>query len=57
MCPREDRLLAWQRLASDLDLAKLGEISQEVGLDEVIPLASKILKGEVRGRIVVDVNK
>ncbi len=57
MCPRSDRLLAWQRLGADLDIEKLGKISQEVGLDEVIPLASRILNGEVRGRVVVDVNK
>lgn len=57
MCPRADRLLAWQRLGTDLDIEKLGNISQEVGLDEAIPLASKLLDGEVRGRIVVDVNR
>lgn len=57
MCPRADRLLAWQRLATDLDVAKLGQISREVGLAEAIPLADRLLKGEVRGRVVVDVNR
>jgi acrylyl-CoA reductase (NADPH) len=57
MCPRADRLQAWQRLEADLDIAKLGNISQEVGLNEAIPLASRLLNGEVRGRIVVDVNR
>jgi len=57
MCPRGDRLSAWQRLGSDLDVEKLGKISREVGLDEAIPLASSLLNGEVRGRIVVDVNR
>ncbi|OWW21849.1 MDR family oxidoreductase [Noviherbaspirillum denitrificans] len=57
MCPRADRLTAWQRLATDLDISKLGTISREVGLDEAIPLAASLLKGEVRGRVVVDVNK
>jgi len=57
MCPRADRLVAWQRLATDLDVAKLGQISREVGLAEAIPLADLLLKGEVRGRIVVDVNR
>lgn len=56
MCPRPDRLLAWQRLGTDLDVEKLGIMSQEVGLSEAIPLASRLLKGEVRGRVVVDVN-
>lgn len=57
MCPRADRLVAWQRLARDLDVAKLGTISQEVGLADAIPLAERLLKGEVRGRVVVDVNR
>ncbi|WP_341644358.1 acrylyl-CoA reductase (NADPH) [Thauera sp. SDU_THAU2] len=57
MCPRADRLVAWQRLGSDLDVSKLGRISREVGLAEAIPLAASILKGEVRGRVVVDVNR
>ena len=57
MCPRPERLEAWRRLGSDLDVAKLATISQEVGLANVIPLASKLLDGEVRGRVVVDVNR
>lgn len=58
MRPRADRLLAWYRLTQDLPLDKLAQIgSQEVGLDEVIPLASRLLQGEVRGRVVVDVNR
>jgi acrylyl-CoA reductase (NADPH) len=56
MCPREDRLEAWERLAKDLDMSKLEAISQEIGLSEVIPMGEKLLKGEVRGRLVVDVN-
>lgn len=57
MCPRADRLVAWQRLGVDLDVGKLGEIGREVGLNEAIPLAASLLKGEVRGRVVVDVNR
>jgi len=56
MCPRADRLEAWRRLASDLDVEKLGAISHQVGLGDVIPLAGELLNGKVRGRIVVDVN-
>lgn len=56
MCPREERLQAWQRLAKDLDMSKLEAISQQVGLSEALPLAEKLLKGKVRGRLVVDVN-
>ncbi len=57
MCPRIERLQAWQRLGTDLDMDKLGAISHEVGLAEAIPLASRLLNGEVRGRIVVDVHR
>lgn len=56
MCPRPDRLQAWQRLATDLDLAKLGLITHQIGLAEAIPTAQKLLNGQVRGRVVVDVN-
>lgn len=57
MCPRPERLEAWRRLGSDLDVSKLAMISREVGLTDVIPLASKLLNGEVRGRVIVDVNR
>ncbi|ABB10366.1 MDR family oxidoreductase [Burkholderia lata] len=56
MCPRADRLEAWRRLASDLDVEKLGAISHQVGLGDAIPLAGELINGKVRGRIVVDVN-
>lgn len=57
MCPTPYRLEAWQRLGSDLDIEKLGVISREIGLSEVMPFATKLLNGEVKGRIVVDVNR
>nr|WP_254209558.1 MDR family oxidoreductase [Burkholderia multivorans] len=56
MCPRDERLTAWRRLAADLDVAKLGDIGREVGLADAIPLADELIRGKVRGRIVVDVN-
>jgi acrylyl-CoA reductase (NADPH) len=54
MCPREERLPAWARLACDLPLDRLEQITQSVPLAEVPALAPRILKGEVRGRIVID---
>jgi acrylyl-CoA reductase (NADPH) len=42
-------------LASDLDRGKLQEMTHEIGLDEVIPVAGTILEGRVRGRIVVKI--
>jgi acrylyl-CoA reductase (NADPH) len=55
MCPIELRKIAWQRLARDLDRAKLIEITHEIGLDQVIDAGAKILAGQVRGRIVVKI--
>jgi acrylyl-CoA reductase (NADPH) len=54
MCPREERLPAWERLARDLPLDRLEQITQSVPLGEVTALAPRILKGEVRGRIIID---
>jgi acrylyl-CoA reductase (NADPH) len=56
MCPRPERLQAWQRLATDLDIDKLGLITREIGLADAIPMATQLLDGQVRGRIVVNVN-
>jgi acrylyl-CoA reductase (NADPH) len=55
MCPIKLRKSAWARLASDLDHAKLAEITHEIGLDGVIEAGAKILAGQVRGRIVVKI--
>ena len=55
MCPRDDRIAAWQRLAQDLPLEKLDRMTQTVPLSALPNLAPEILGGQVRGRIVVDV--
>jgi acrylyl-CoA reductase (NADPH) len=55
MCPIERRKVAWSRLASDLDKAKLADITHEIALDDAILYGPKILNGEVRGRIVVKI--
>lgn len=57
MCPRAERIEAWQRLASDLDLKMLYLMTSEIGLADAIPYAAKLLDGQVRGRLVVDVNR
>ncbi len=56
MAPREKRLVAWERLARELDLSKLEAISKVIGLEDVPEAAESILAGKVRGRLVVDVN-
>jgi acrylyl-CoA reductase (NADPH) len=55
MCPIEQRKVAWNRLARDLDRDKLTEITHEIGLADVIGAGAKILAGQVRGRIVVKI--
>ncbi len=57
MCPRAERLEAWRRLGTDLDIGKLNLISTEVSLAEAIPMAEKMMAGAIRGRIIVDVNR
>jgi acrylyl-CoA reductase (NADPH) len=54
MAPVEERRTAWDRLARDLDPAKLASITREIGLAEALPAAAAILAGQVRGRLVVD---
>ena len=57
MLPRGPREEAWRRLGTDLPLDKLDSTVSEAGLSDLMGLAPKILKGEIRGRVVVDVNK
>jgi acrylyl-CoA reductase (NADPH) len=57
MCPRPERLEAWRRLGTDLDISKLEMISNEISLSEAIPNALKLVNGEIRGRVIVDVNR
>ena len=57
MCPMPRRLVAWDRLAADLPKARLQSITVEGGLADVPRLATDILAGRVRGRMVIDVNR
>ena len=56
MAPRALRESAWARLAKDLDPAQLERMTREVGLADALALGSEILAGQVRGRVVVNVN-
>ena len=57
MAPLSLRQQAWQRLAAELDMAKLDVIAREIGLSEVIEVAKDLLQGKVRGRVLVDVKR
>ncbi|WP_420417475.1 MDR family oxidoreductase [Pacificispira sp.] len=56
MRPYEDRLAAWRRIGTDLPMAKLEAMVEDHGLSDVLDLGPAILKGQVRGRAVIDVN-
>jgi acrylyl-CoA reductase (NADPH) len=52
--PRAKREEVWDRLAIDLDLAKLNSMTSRARLDDVPALAGEILAGKIRGRVVID---
>ena len=56
MQPYDNRVVAWDRLATDLPSSRLDEMVESVSLAGVADLGPAILKGQVKGRVVVDVN-
>jgi acrylyl-CoA reductase (NADPH) len=56
-CPKEKRVEAWRRLSEDLDGEHLAKMSKEIGLTEVVETADAMLKGAVKGRLIVDVRR
>jgi acrylyl-CoA reductase (NADPH) len=57
MRPRADRVEAWRRLSRDLEIKTLELLVEEISLTQAIERAGLFLEGQVRGRIVVDVNR
>jgi len=55
MCPLPKRQEAWKRLETDLDRQKLAAMTREVGLSDLPEVASAIVAGQVRGRVVVKI--
>jgi acrylyl-CoA reductase (NADPH) len=55
--PRPKREMVWQRLAKDLPMDKLDAMTQEITLTRALSIAPEILAGQVRGRLVVNVNQ
>ncbi len=53
MCPIDRRRTAWQRLARDLPKDKLDAITETIPIESVGEYAGRILKGGVRGRVVI----
>ena len=56
MQPYDNRLRAWERIAKDLPMDKLEAMIQPAVLSDLPQLGRDILKGQVKGRVVVDVN-
>ena len=56
MQPYDNRVRAWQRIATDLPMDKLEAMVQPATLSDLPALGADILQGQVKGRIVVDVN-
>jgi acrylyl-CoA reductase (NADPH) len=56
MCTPPRRQAAWARLAQDLPMDRLDSMTETVALSALPALSKRILQGETRGRVVVDVN-
>jgi acrylyl-CoA reductase (NADPH) len=55
--PKAKRIAAYEQLSALVDLKTLDAISQEISLGEAIQYADALMKGNVRGRVIVDVNR
>ncbi len=55
MQPYDNRVRAWQRIAKDLPMDKLEAMVTPATLADLPQLGADILKGQVKGRVVVDV--
>ncbi len=53
--PQIRRRAAWARLERDIDLEKLHALTTHVKLEDVPRVAANIIAGQVRGRVVVDI--
>ncbi|WP_292024025.1 MDR family oxidoreductase [Maritimibacter sp. UBA3975] len=57
MQPYDSRVEAWRRVATDLPLSRLEEISTVASLEDLPALGEAILAGRVKGRVLVDPNQ
>jgi acrylyl-CoA reductase (NADPH) len=55
--PKSKRIAAYEQLSALVDLKTLEAISHEISLGEAIEYADALMKGNVRGRVIVDVNR
>jgi acrylyl-CoA reductase (NADPH) len=57
MAPMASRMVAWTRLARDLEVNLLELIVKDINLSDALGVATQMMKGTLRGRVVVDVDK
>ena len=57
MAPMAKRERAWERLSSDINMKKLEEMIINTTIDQVEVFAEKILKGKIKGRVVVNISE
>lgn len=55
MAPKAKRIIAWARLARDLDRTKLAALTVTRPISDVVSLAPQSLAGKIRGRVVLEV--
>lgn len=55
MYPQDGRVRAWGRLATDLPMAALESMIETIGLAQLPEYGRKILAGQTRGRVVVEI--
>ena len=55
MRPYEARIAAWARIAKDMPRETLAEMSEMIYLSDLPEASSRILSGQVKGRLIVDV--
>jgi acrylyl-CoA reductase (NADPH) len=55
--PKQQRIEAWDQLASLCKPDQLTTIAKEISLGESIQCAENLIEGKVRGRVIVDVNR
>lgn len=56
MVHKDKRIAAWKRLAQDLDMSKLDDLTRVISFDEIIPTAGQIVEGLVRGRVIANIS-
>ena len=57
MAPMARRVQAWERLAREISPDLLARNTETIGLGDAVATAQRLLAGQVRGRVVVDVNR